>query len=94
MDKRIVFFIIILIAISAATTGIYRRTQQADINYYKGRRSFLNGRYAEAKEFLLQSLKFNPGDRRARILLAQAMQYSGQAKEAIKIYEELLGQEK
>lgn len=49
-----------------------------------------NNQFKEAKEILAEILKIAPQDRKAKFLLAKAMQYSGQAEQAIKIYKELL----
>lgn len=52
-----------------------------------------NNRFKEAKEILVEILKITPQDRKAKFLLAKAMQYSGQAEQAIEIYKELLNEE-
>jgi len=46
--------------------------------------------YDKAKEILRIILKNNPEDSKAKLLFAKALQYSGEVKEAIKIYKELL----
>ena len=49
-----------------------------------------NNQFEEAKEILFEILKITPQDKKAKLLLARAMQYSGQAEQAIEIYKELL----
>lgn len=49
-----------------------------------------NKQYDQAKEILRVILKNNPRDSEAKLLFAKALQYSGEAKEAIRIYKELL----
>ncbi|MBU1127641.1 MAG: tetratricopeptide repeat protein, partial [Candidatus Omnitrophica bacterium] len=48
-----------------------------------------DNQFKEAREILAEILKIAPQDRKAKLLLAKAMQYSGQAEQAIEIYKEL-----
>lgn len=124
--RKIFFFITALIIISAATTFVYHRTRQADINYYRGYRLSKQGEFVPAIKFYEQALAINPSrlnvdiktrlaeayiwnkqfeeakavlseiskispeNKKIKLLLARAMRYSGQAKQAIEIYKELL----
>jgi tetratricopeptide (TPR) repeat protein len=49
-----------------------------------------DGQYDKAKNILTQLLVKHPADREAKLLLAKALQYSGESKMAVDMYEELL----
>lgn len=51
-------------------------------------------KFNKAKEILKPVLKNNPEDMQAKLLLAKALQYSGDVKKAIKLYQEILKQQK
>ena len=66
-----------------ATDSIDAKKQLAEVYIW-------NNQFEEAKEILIGILKITPEDKKVKLLLARAMQYSGQAEQAIKIYKEFL----
>ena len=76
-------------SISTGVTFLYHNTQKADMNYYQGQRLFKEGEYAKAVENFEKALSFAPEDSQTKLIMAQAMQYSGEAEEAVEVYEEL-----
>ncbi|MBL7130850.1 MAG: tetratricopeptide repeat protein [Candidatus Omnitrophica bacterium] len=69
----------------AVTDSLDTKMQLAEVYIW-------NNQFEEAKEILFEILKITPEDKKVKLLLARAMQYSGQAKQAIEIYKELLGE--
>ncbi len=69
-----------------ATDNIDVKKQLAEVYIW-------NNQFEEAKEILIGILKITPEDKKVKLLLARAMQYSGQAEQAIKIYKEFLKEE-
>lgn len=67
----------------AVTDSLDTKMQLAEVYIW-------NKQYDQAKEILKVILENNPRDLEAKLLFAKALQYSGEAKEAIKIYKELL----
>lgn len=53
-----------------------------------------NKQFDKAVDILERVLENNPKDAQAKLLLAKALQYSGSVKKAIRLYQELLKQEK
>ena len=69
---------------------ILETTDNIDIKRELAEVYIWSNHFEEAKEILLEILKIIPEDKKARLLLARAMQYSGQSKQAIEIYKKLL----
>lgn len=70
----------------AVTDSLDTRMQLAEVYIW-------NNQFEEAKEILFEILKITPKDKKVKLLIAKAMQYSGQAKQAIEIYKEFLNEE-
>jgi tetratricopeptide (TPR) repeat protein len=87
---RLFLAIVIFLAIATATTLIYHRTQQADINYYQGHVFFEKAQYDKAKEFCERTLAVNPSHTGALRDLAYASQWTGDFERAIEAFSQLL----
>jgi len=87
MNIKIIWLILSLILISVTTTLIYQNTQQADINYYQGRRLFEEGKYDKAAEFYEQALKIKPSYADALKDLAYCYQWTNRYEKAIEVFQ-------
>jgi len=85
-----IIFIISLILCAIGTTVVYHRTQQADINYYKGQRHFEKGDFDKAIRFYKESLSFNPRNPLALRELGYSYQWTKRYKEAIDAFNKAL----
>lgn len=88
--NRSIFFILILVAIATLTTFVYHKTQQSDINYYKGRKLFSRGQYQKAAAFYRKSLSISPERQDALTDLAYCYQRSDNFKDAIENFKKVL----
>lgn len=90
MNSRILLFIITLALISIVTTLVYQKTQQADINYYQGRRLFEKGEYNKAIKFYEKALAIAPSRLDALEDLAYSYQRTARLEKAIDCFQKIL----
>ncbi len=79
---KVIIVIFTLIFSSIATTAVYHKTKQADINYYKGKAYFDRGEFRKAVPFFEKALTIDPFQKDAILKLGYAYQWSGRNKEA------------
>ena len=72
------------------TTLIYQKTQQADINYYRGYRYFEKGEYNKAIKFYKKSLLINPANQDVLTDLGHCYQWTKKYEEAIDAFQKAL----
>jgi tetratricopeptide (TPR) repeat protein len=83
-------FIPILISITVATTFIYHRSQQSDINYFKGHRYFEKRKYNAAIKLYEVALTREPAHIDALTELAFSYQWTKRYSEAIATFQKAL----
>lgn len=71
------------LAIAPSRRNVDLKTRLAEVYIW-------NKQFEEAKAILSEISKISPENKKIKLLLARAMRYSGQAKQAIEIYKELL----
>ncbi|MFA5355938.1 MAG: tetratricopeptide repeat protein [Candidatus Omnitrophota bacterium] len=89
---RKIGLLIALAFISSATTIIYHKTQQPDINYYQGSRLFQQGLYKDANVFYKKTLALNPSHLKALKDSAYCYQWTGEHKQAKEAFKYLIGE--
>lgn len=87
---KIIWFVIALIFTSIITTGVYHKTQKADINYYQGHRLFEKGRFDDAIKFYEKVLVIGPSRLDALRDLAYAYQWTGAYEKAAVAFQKTL----
>lgn len=88
--KKILFLAVILILICAGTSLLYHNTQQADINYYQGRRLFEKGKFEQAMQFFHKASDAEPSRPDVLKDLAYAYQWTGAYGKAAGIFQQIL----
>ncbi|MFA5411276.1 MAG: tetratricopeptide repeat protein [Candidatus Omnitrophota bacterium] len=84
-----IILVIFLIFSALATTVVYHRTQQADINFYRAQRLFKEGEFEKAIPFYQKSLQSDPFRREAIENLAYSYQWTKKHKEATKLFKDI-----
>ncbi len=90
MNTRPILFIVVLILVAAMTTLLYRTTQHADMNYYRGHRFFEKGEYDQAIQFYEKTLSTDPSRLDALRELAYSYQWTGRYEKAIEACKKVL----
>ncbi|MDD3988007.1 MAG: tetratricopeptide repeat protein [Candidatus Omnitrophica bacterium] len=80
---KLIAVIVVLIFSSIATTAVYNKTQQADINYYRGKAYLERGEFRKATPYFEKVLAVDPFRKEAIGNLAYSYQWSNRHKEAI-----------
>ncbi len=85
---KIIIVILTLIFSSLATTAVYQKTQQADINYYRGKGYFERGEFKKAIPYFEKAVTIDPFKKDAIRDLGYAYQWSNRHEEAIAYFKE------
>ncbi len=86
MLKLILVALLVVLA-SAATTVVYHKTQQADINFYRGKAYFDRGEFKQAIPYFEKSITINPFKKEAIRDLAYSYQWTNKHAKAIEYFE-------
>jgi len=87
---KIIVVIITLLFSSIATTAVYHKTKQADINYYQGKAYFDRGEFKKAIPYFEKAVTIDPFKKEAIRTLAYCYQWSNRHKEAIEYFKDAL----
>ena len=87
---KLIAVIVALIFSSIATTAVYNKTQQADINYYRGKAYLERGEFRKATPYFEKVLTIDPFRKEAIRNLAYSYQWSNRHKEAIAYFRDAI----
>jgi tetratricopeptide (TPR) repeat protein len=90
--RRFALIFGIFIALALLTSAAYHLTQKADINYYKGHRLFLKGKYENSIPFYVKAIEEGSARRETYKELAYCYLWTGRSERSIELFKGLSSQ--